>query len=177
MQKEEQKVHLLWDKFYPDYFEVSDRLDLSMHAQQILGSEESTVVSIIERDINDLTSIFIYTKDRANLFATIVGILDSENINFVDAKLYGMKDGHCMDLITISDGEKKVSENSEKVIKTTSASNVVTRPSVEMEITTIDLSYTVGGATLGISNSEVSNDSYTAGDDTTESIVAISLAF
>ena len=21
------KVHLLWDKFYPDYFEVSDRLD------------------------------------------------------------------------------------------------------------------------------------------------------
>lgn len=110
------KVHLLWDKFYPDYFEVSDRLDLSMHAQQILGSEESTVVSIIERDINDLTSIFIYTKDRANLFATIVGILDSENINFVDAKLYGMKDGHCMDLITISDGEKKVSANSEKGI-------------------------------------------------------------
>ena len=109
------KVHLLWDKFYPDYFEVSDRLDLSMHAQQILGSEESTVVSIIERDINDLTSIFIYTKDRANLFATIVGILDSENINFVDAKLYGMKDGHCMDLITISDGEK-VSANSEKGI-------------------------------------------------------------
>ena len=58
----------------------------------------------------------IYTKDRANLFATIVGILDSENINFVDAKLYGMKDGHCMDLITISDGEKKVSANSEKGI-------------------------------------------------------------
>ena len=68
-------------------------------------------------------------------------------------------------------------ENSEKVIKTTSATNTVTRPSVEMEITTIDLSYTVGGATLGISNSEMSNDSYTAGDDTTETIVALSLAF
>ena len=49
---------------------------------------------------------YLYTKDRANLFATIVGILDSENINFVDAKLYGMKDGHCMDLITISDVKK-----------------------------------------------------------------------
>jgi len=68
-------------------------------------------------------------------------------------------------------------ENSEKVVKTTSATNTVTRPSVELEITTIDLSYTVGGATLGISNSEHSNDSYTAGDDTTETIVAISLAF
>ena len=68
-------------------------------------------------------------------------------------------------------------ENSEKVIKTTSATNTVTRPSVELEITTIDLSYTVGGATIGISNSEHSNDSYTAGDDTTETIVALSLAF
>ena len=28
-----------------------------------------------------------------------------------------------------------------------------------------------------ISNSETSNDSYTAGDDTTETIVAVSLAF
>ena len=46
-----------------------------------------------------------------------------------------------------------------------------------MEITTIDLSYTMGGATLGISNSEHSNDSYTTGDDTTETIFAISLAF
>ena len=46
-----------------------------------------------------------------------------------------------------------------------------------MEITTIDASYTMGGATIGISNSEMSNDSYTSGDDTTETIVAISLAF
>ena len=52
-----------------------------------------------------------------------------------------------------------------------------TRADVELEITTIDVSYTVGGATLGLSNSEHSNDSYTAGDDTTETIVAISLAF
>ena len=52
-----------------------------------------------------------------------------------------------------------------------------TRSDVEMEITTIDVSYTVGGATLGLSNSEHSNDSYTSGDDTTETIVAISLAF
>ena len=68
-------------------------------------------------------------------------------------------------------------ENSEKKNKATSATNTVTRTNVEMEITTIDISYTVGGATLGISNSEMSNDSYTAGDDTTETIVALSLAF
>ncbi len=69
-------------------------------------------------------------------------------------------------------------ENSEKKNKAKAAAgNTATRTDVEMEITTIDLSYTMGGATLGISNSETSNDSYTSGDDTTETIVAISLAF
>ena len=68
-------------------------------------------------------------------------------------------------------------ENSEKKNKATGTTNTVTRTDVEMEITTIDVSYTMGGATIGISNSEHSNDSYTAGDDTTETIVALSLAF
>ena len=57
------------------------------------------------------------------------------------------------------------------------ATGVTTRTDVEMEMTTIDLSYTMGGATLGLSNSETSNASYISGDDTTETIVAISLAF
>ena len=56
-------------------------------------------------------------------------------------------------------------------------SNTTTRSDVEMEIVTIDVSYTMGGATLGLSNSEITNDSYTAGDETTETIVALSLAF
>ena len=46
-----------------------------------------------------------------------------------------------------------------------------------MEIETIDVSYTIGGATLGFLTQKHSNDSYTSGDDSTETIVAISLAF
>ena len=68
-------------------------------------------------------------------------------------------------------------ETSEKKNKAKSVTGAVTRTDVEMEITTIDVSYTIGGATIGVSNSEHSNDSYTTGDDTTETIVAISLAF
>ena len=68
-------------------------------------------------------------------------------------------------------------ENSEKKVKAKSATHTTTRTDVELEIVTIDVSYTVGGATIGISNSEHSNDSYTKGDDTTETIVALSLAF
>ena len=60
---------------------------------------------------------------------------------------------------------------------TKSVANAVTRANVEMEITTMDVAYTIGGATLSLSHSEASNDSYTTGDDTNETIAAISLAF
>tara|TARA_B100001057_G_scaffold485251_1_gene564689 strand:- start:1689 stop:2792 length:1104 start_codon:yes stop_codon:yes gene_type:complete len=68
-------------------------------------------------------------------------------------------------------------ENSEMKRKAKSVSGATTRTDVEMEITEIAAAYTIGGATISVSNSETSNDSYVVGDDTTESIVAISLAF
>ena len=69
-------------------------------------------------------------------------------------------------------------ENSDKKQKAKAAlSNTTTRSDTEMEIVTIDVAYTIGGATLGISNSEITNDGYTAGDETTETIVALTLAF
>lgn len=108
------EIENLWDRFYPDYFEGSDHFDLSQHAEIILSSKQETIVEMIEQDKESLSSIFIHTKDRANLFATIVGILDSENINFIDAKLYGMKNGFCTDLITISDQGNKVDLESSK---------------------------------------------------------------
>tara|TARA_B100000900_G_scaffold224780_1_gene190719 strand:+ start:841 stop:3429 length:2589 start_codon:yes stop_codon:yes gene_type:complete len=108
------EIENLWDRFYPDYFEGSDHFDLSQHAEIILSSKQEAIVEMIEQDKESLSSIFIHTKDRANLFATIVGILDSENINFIDAKLYGMKNGFCTDLITISDQGNKVDLESTK---------------------------------------------------------------
>ena len=44
-----------------------------------------------------------YTKDRLNVFRTIVGELDSQNINVLEASLYGTKNGYCLDHIIISD--------------------------------------------------------------------------
>ena len=49
-------------------------------------------------------------------------------------------------------------ENSDKKIKQKSTKGVKTDNSVEMTIETIDVAYTIGGATLGVSNSETSND-------------------
>jgi [protein-PII] uridylyltransferase len=113
---EDEDVKKLWDMFYPDYFKSSDFKDLAQHANILSSRKNQTIVQLIEKEDDSLSSIFIYTKDRANVFATIIGILDSENINFVDAKLHAMRDGFCVDLITISDSESKVSIGSEKAM-------------------------------------------------------------
>ncbi len=69
-------------------------------------------------------------------------------------------------------------EDSRKVQKAkATATDAITRSDKDMEITTMDVAYTMGGMTLSVSNSEASGDSYTTGDDTTETIFAMSLAF
>ena len=68
-------------------------------------------------------------------------------------------------------------EESEKNVKQKSVAEATTRSDVTMEIQTIDVAYTVGGATFSVSSSEGTNDSYTSGDDTNEHIFAMSLAF
>ena len=78
------------------------------------------------------------------------------------------------DNLSVSYTNEESNKNQKKKV---ALANTTTRSDVEMEMETIDLSYTLGGATLGISQSETTNDSYTSGDDTKETIFAIALAF
>ena len=68
-------------------------------------------------------------------------------------------------------------EESTKVAAYDNVAGVRQDSNVTMEIDTIDLSYTVGGMTIGLSQSETSTDSYTTGDEVTETILAVSMAF
>jgi len=96
------EVRNSWKNFYSDYFESFNSGDLAQQAKYLSKLNSKTLVKLIEKSPDSLSTIMIYTKDRANVFATIVGILDSENINFLDARLFGMKNGYCLDFITIS---------------------------------------------------------------------------
>ena len=68
-------------------------------------------------------------------------------------------------------------ESTKKQKSKAQATDAITRSDKTMEIQTIDIAYTVGGATFSVSTSEATNDSYTTGDDSNEHIFAMSLAF
>lgn len=98
----EVKLNEVWLNFYPNYFDSFNHLELAQHAEILTKNNDTTSVQLLA-DENGTTNLLIYTKDRPNVFAATIGILDSENINFLDAKLFGMKNGFCFDCLKISD--------------------------------------------------------------------------
>ena len=52
-----------------------------------------------------------------------------------------------------------------------------TKTVVAMEQETLQLAYTVGGATIGIADVEVTNADYTAGKAETQSVISLAISF
>jgi len=98
----EEYLNSLWKNFYSNYFENFEAEELIEHAHILLKTQDSSSVELFE-DKKGNTTLIIYTKDRPNVFAATIGVLDSEDIIFLDAKLFGMKNGFCFDCLKISD--------------------------------------------------------------------------
>ena len=57
------------------------------------------------------------------------------------------------------------------------AATAGTKTVVAMEQETLQLAYTVGGATIGIADIEVDNADYTAGKKETQSVISLGISF
>lgn len=94
----------LWKNFYPSYFESHSPELIIDHCLIISKRKTDSVAKFLAKNNSFKTdSLMVYTKDRINVLGTIVGELDSQNINVLDARLYGTKDGYCLDHIIVSD--------------------------------------------------------------------------
>jgi len=98
------KVKELWKNFYPSYFESHSPQVIKDHSLIISKRKTDSITKFfLENESFKTNSLMVYTKDRINVLGTIVGELDSQNINVLDASLYGTKDGYCLDHIIVSD--------------------------------------------------------------------------
>ena len=98
------KVRELWKNFYPSYFQSHPPGVIKEHSLVITKRKSDTTVKVFPKNETFNTdSLLVYTKDRLNVFRTIIGELDSQNINVLEASLYGTKNGYCLDHIIISD--------------------------------------------------------------------------
>ncbi len=114
----EKEVINLWQNFYPGYFDAFSAEELAVHTYLILSNDKhSTTVEMIHQNHSSSSELLIFTEDRPNVFATIINKIDKENINILEARLFGTKDGKCLDLIKISDLEGNFLKENHEVLE------------------------------------------------------------
>ncbi len=113
-------VRRFWSKLGEEYFLQDRPEDIAWHTQAILQHGNSNEPLILIREGNRLgggggSSLFIYTRDQANLFAVTAAALDQLHLNIHDARILTSKSNFSMDTyIVVEENGDKIANDSER---------------------------------------------------------------
>lgn len=98
------EIKLLWKEFKADYFLRYAPEQIAWHCQNIIKHDKSKpLVLISPKPYRGGTEIFVYTRDKANIFATIVSLLGSKKLSIHDAKIITSKNDFTLNTFVILD--------------------------------------------------------------------------
>jgi [protein-PII] uridylyltransferase len=95
----------LWVKFSLDFFLHNSPDEIAWQTRQILAADPSQLPLVVIRPvtIRGVTEIFIYTRDRANLFARTTALLDQTGLSVMDARVMTTDDGMAINSYQVLD--------------------------------------------------------------------------
>ncbi|AMX02216.1 [protein-PII] uridylyltransferase [Microbulbifer thermotolerans] len=107
-------VENIWAQMGEDYFvrESADNITWhtaaihQLHSSRGRGNQKDTLVLTRNSgpgEHDGATEVFVYTPDRANVFAAVVTGLDMLNLNIHDARLYSSASGYTLDTFYVLD--------------------------------------------------------------------------
>ncbi len=105
-----EKINALWAQIGDDYFYKEQLQHIYWHTCELLHanfSDKLVLVSTQNHQEHGATEIFIYCKDRDDLFANTVLLLDRLQLNVVDAKIITDQNGFCLDTFSVLNREHK----------------------------------------------------------------------
>lgn len=99
----------LWTRFKSEYFLHHQASQVAWHSEAILKhhDKDEPLVLMSKHATRGGTELFVYSKDKPKLFATVMTVLDNKNINVHDANIMTSKDNYALDTFVIleQDGE------------------------------------------------------------------------
>ena len=100
-------VMRLWKNLGDDYFIRENAKTIAWHTRTILNHQvDGPLVAISETSFSAFeggTQVFVYTQDKANLFAALCAILGQLHLDIQDARIITTEDGYSMDTFVVLD--------------------------------------------------------------------------
>ncbi|WP_448549290.1 [protein-PII] uridylyltransferase [Thalassotalea fusca] len=110
---EESEIQAIWHNFKADYFLRYAPAQIAWHCEHIIKHDQNQpLVLISPKPYRGGTEVFVYTKDKKNIFATIVSLLGSKGLNILDAKIITGKTGYTANTFVILDQQNRVIDDS-----------------------------------------------------------------
>lgn len=134
----QENIKALWSEFKADYFLRYAPEQIVWHTQHILThNKDEPLVLISPIPYRGGTEVFVYTKDKPNIFVNIVSLLGSKCFSIHDAKIISSKTGYTANTFVILDQQGnaiddkyralELAESLTEVLKS-NASNITLKP-------------------------------------------------
>ena len=107
-------------------------------------------------------------------YQAATGAAANDETVYYENKFYGIQ-FDVNDQLSVSYNQDESEQNTRAAVA--AAATAGTKTVVAMEQETLQLAYTVGGATIGIADVEVTNADYTAGKAETQSVISLAISF
>ncbi|WP_435276428.1 [protein-PII] uridylyltransferase [Psychrobium sp. nBUS_13] len=113
-------VEELWGYFQDDYFLRHTPVSIAQHCDLILRNQppNKPIIAIFHNANKTVSELFVYTQDMTNLFAKVMRVLGSKNVQINDAHVMATTGGWALDTFNISehDGQPIIDERRIKSI-------------------------------------------------------------
>lgn len=130
------QLERIWKTLKADYFLRHTPIQMLWHAEHILTAQQNNdkkpLVLISPKPYRGGTEVFVYTKDKPNLFSTIVAMLGNRRLSIHDAKLITSKNGYTLNTFVVLDQNNQPIDDSDRANNIAEAlSNTITPKALE----------------------------------------------
>ncbi len=111
-------VRSIWRHFTPDYFLRYSAEEVAWHTEAIHGAGNAAhepLVLVEQGEKRGGIEVFIYTRDRDNVFALAVSALDQLNLDILDARIITTTNGYTLDSFLVQPSPPAEAASEERV--------------------------------------------------------------
>jgi len=103
------RIDPLWDGMSPNVFLrfSEDQLDWAATEVLTVPDEASLLVSVREVADQEISELFVYSKDYDGLFAAVTVVIDEIGLDVLSARIMSANPDYCFDLFQLMDGHQQ----------------------------------------------------------------------